>query len=582
MLLLQGRQEAALVSLSDVTTDTEVTNGIIFRMFLEIQEKKLPWKLIKDKLGTIYKDIDLEVISEAALRRSCDAVKQKRKKIMRNKNYQHDLESFFGQKFKLPECKQDPPLNSSANTIIQPPLKKPKFISFKEEVAKNINASLLDDVCTLQNCKRDLEEQIKHQAKQLQHVEQNSASKDKTVRPIKHFDGRRTNEKLQRKTQQAKKWRMLAKKKKEQDKSFQKLEDDVQKLKGEKKNLQLKLHYLRRRHERKEKSFEKEIEGERLLNMETSASLTDQIVEQEEEHHNEIVKLKQRITELEMDNSQLNLQLEDSNQHSEKTDIIQTKKKGAYNEKLRQCVYFCLSKEVPVSNINAVLQFVLNTFTDSKLCEVPSTRTICRMANEMNTLADIQTYEKIESASNITLCFDGTTKNEHHLNELHLNTEEGAVMVGLGDLPGGTATDYRGHISQGFQDLAETASLFTKKPQEEILDSLTSSVSGVVTDRCVVNHAVVTQLEEIWKHHIIEMKCNVHPLDGVAASANKTLKQYEQDKCYKGKLFGNNSSAVNVIAAVSKLRFKNGKGDPRGLKDFLKRKSVSLGTSLKF
>ena len=27
----------------------------------------MPWKLIKDKLGTIYKDIDLEAISEAAL-----------------------------------------------------------------------------------------------------------------------------------------------------------------------------------------------------------------------------------------------------------------------------------------------------------------------------------------------------------------------------------------------------------------------------------------------------------------------------------------------------------------------------------
>ena len=44
-------------------------------MFVEIQEQKLPWKLIKDKLGTIYKDIYLEAISEAALRRITNMIR---------------------------------------------------------------------------------------------------------------------------------------------------------------------------------------------------------------------------------------------------------------------------------------------------------------------------------------------------------------------------------------------------------------------------------------------------------------------------------------------------------------------------
>ena len=60
--------------------------------------------------------------------------------------------------------------------------------------------------------------------------------------------------------------------------------------------------------------------------MEKSASLTDEIVEKGGEHHTEVVKLRQRITELEMDSSQLNLQLEDINQHPDKTSSKQRKR----------------------------------------------------------------------------------------------------------------------------------------------------------------------------------------------------------------------------------------------------------------
>ena len=43
----------------------------------------------------VYNDIDLEHISEAALRRSSDAGKQKQNNLMSNKNYQRDVESFL-------------------------------------------------------------------------------------------------------------------------------------------------------------------------------------------------------------------------------------------------------------------------------------------------------------------------------------------------------------------------------------------------------------------------------------------------------------------------------------------------------
>lgn len=148
------------------------------------------------------------------------------------------------------------------------------------------------------------------------------------------------------------------------------------------------------------------------------------------------------------------------------------------------------------------------------------------MVREMNPLSDLQIYEKLQEASNLTLCFDGTTQKEYHLNEVHLaadSTPSGTVLLGLGDLVGGKACGYHNHILQGFDDLAETSSMYTQKPQQEIVDSLTASVSGVITDRCIVNHAVVAQLQDTWDTKLIEMKCNVHPL-GVASSANKVLR----------------------------------------------------------
>ena len=63
-----------------------------------------------------------------------------------------------------------------------------------------------------------------------------------------------------------------------------------------------------------------------------------------------------------------------------------------------------------------------------------------------------------------------------------------------------------------------------------------------------------------------ELNCHLHVLDTVASSARSTLKQLETSK---GKLFGNDCVAGNIVLQMNKLRFTDGKGDPRGFKAFL-------------
>ena len=65
------------------------------------------------------------------------------------------------------------------------------------------------------------------------------------------------------------------------------------------------------------------------------------------------------------------------------------------------------------------------------------------------------------------------------------------------------------------------------------------------------------QLQNIFHIPILELNCNVHPLDSLASAARKVLSQHDKDVEFKGYVFGKCGSAANVIMALSKLRFKN-------------------------
>ena len=292
-----------------------------------------------------------------------------------------------------------------------------------------------------------------------------------------------------------------------------------------------------------------------------------------------IQKLKEKISKLSSENKKLksniynnkeNLEIEDTQEQ-----VIETKRdKKTYDEGIRKCIYFCIQNQVPVDNISNVLQFIVKQMTGMNLSESPSKSCIKRMAREMGVISHLQGAESILSSKNSTVSWDGTSLKGHHLNEVHISTEKENIVLGVSQLAGGKADDYSGDILNTVGDVMGSYAEFHKADKDMNLKKAKESISSTLTDRVVVNHCVVKKLEEDFGKDLHELNCNVHPLDGIANKAKKVLKNREKEEGINGSLFGKDSLAINIVAAVSKLKNKQGTGDPSSFNCFMKMSDI--------
>ena len=63
---------------------------------------------------------------------------------------------------------------------------------------------------------------------------------------------------------------------------------------------------------------------------------------------------------------------------------------------------------------------------------------------------------------------------------------------------------------------------------------------------------------------IVELNCNVYPLDGMASSARSALKKIDIEHELKSGVFGSDCALAKFVYAVTKMRYKQGRGDPAG------------------
>ena len=240
---------------------------------------------------------------------------------------------------------------------------------------------------------------------------------------------------------------------------------------------------------------------------------------------------------------------------------------------MRRTVYDLIINQVPTKNIPIVIRKVaanLGTPAES----VPNRSTVEVMARELGVISEIQTAEAILKNKHVTLGFDATTQEGVHINSVHVTTVSSCYVIAVDELPGGTAIDYSDHICQSIDNLASRYSEYTGTEFQTVRTNIIDNISNCMMDRVAANHAAIVLVNEAWHKTINELNCHLHPLDTIASSSRSALRQLETSS---GKLFGKDCFAANIVVQMNKLRYKDGKGDPRGFKSFLDSEDLPRG-----
>ncbi|XP_023819113.1 uncharacterized protein LOC105357363 isoform X2 [Oryzias latipes] len=240
---------------------------------------------------------------------------------------------------------------------------------------------------------------------------------------------------------------------------------------------------------------------------------------------------------------------------------------------LRMVVYDHILNNVPTRSVPILIEKFAQRagFT---LDAVPHRATVEQMVRELGVVSDFQVAEFLLSNQDVTLGFDATTQEGLHVNEIHFTSDSDCLVMSLDLLPGGTAEDYQLHIQESLSRVADVYTKIYDCNFENIRKTMIANIKNTLTDRVAVNHATICQLEEAWGVSFNELNCHLHPLETIARSCRSTLKDAET---VRGSLFGNDCIAGNIVLAVNKFRYKDGKGDPRGFVSFLERSGLPKG-----
>ena len=141
---------------------------------------------------------------------------------------------------------------------------------------------------------------------------------------------------------------------------------------------------------------------------------------------------------------------------------------------------------------------------------------------------------------------------------IHRTTKSDCFVVAMDELPGATAEDYCSHISNSVGNLARVYSHFHDDTDYKRTNHCTHLLI-VLLQICLLNKS--------WNKSLNELKCHLHPLDTIATDTIAALKMCSEQNIV-GKVWGKDCIARNIVLAINKLRFKNGKGDLVDLQHF--------------
>ncbi|KAG1681429.1 PiggyBac transposable element-derived protein 1 [Nymphon striatum] len=307
----------------------------------------------------------------------------------------------------------------------------------------------------------------------------------------------------------------------------------------------------------------------------------------------EIGKLKARIRELEKEqfglnhaNDNLTATILEVQTEKQQLDTIASKSdKKTYGIPYRKAAYHCLSNQVPVETVSGVMNSVGKELTNGTLDGKADKSTISEFSYELGVLSDIQVAEVMVKNDNLTLAWDAASLDGEHINEVHVyipgDTPKGYVLQ-ISALPGGTTDDYNEHITNSIQDIVATYCALNKENEMTTLHSVRAHLKNTLCDRVAVNHCVVQKMKTSMDIELLQLKCNIHPLDGIASKSRSQLKKFDKDNDFKSDTFVKDCFAANLILGVSKMRYKQGTGDPARFKLFMKQEGIKPSTMVRY
>ena len=247
-----------------------------------------------------------------------------------------------------------------------------------------------------------------------------------------------------------------------------------------------------------------------------------------------------------------------------------------YSGNTRMRVFDHIVNKVPTANIPVLLrQNLLRSSAATEERDVPQRSTVELMARELGAISELQVAEVLIANQHVTVGFDATTQEGTHVNEIHFTTGNECLSAAVDELAGRTAVDYSRHICETVDSLAHTFVHFHEDSTfPDTRMKLIYSVTNSMSDRCATNHATIRLVNTQWGKTLNEMNCHLHPLDSFTTSCRSALKSLEDTT---GNVFGRDCLAANFVLGMNKLRYKDGKGDPRGFVTFLDRCNLPRG-----
>lgn len=249
--------------------------------------------------------------------------------------------------------------------------------------------------------------------------------------------------------------------------------------------------------------------------------------------------------------------LQEEVEHLLQKEQITARDGNRYSSNIRGLVYDMLMCHVPTRFVPILLQ-KLSDHLGLSFNSIPCRSSVEQMARELGVIAELQAAQTAMVTKDITLAFDATTQEGVHVNAIHFTTQDECIVVAIDQLAGGTSDDYETHITRSVDHLARVYSDFHQQQYNDVRSTIIGNIANTMSDRAAVNHATVTKVNALWQKSLNELNCHLHPLDTMASACRASLKGLETSK---GRLFGKDCVAANIVLQLDKLRYKDGKGE---------------------